>query len=131
MLQGRSEIEWVLKRYPDNMRDRLPSALIDNILWAVAKGVSPNIANCLNTQYELSKSWHGSHEYFDDGVERNRVIHIDPNFKIPDSWRIFPRDRRHPGRISLRDIQARSEQDGWNGKTIQNMVDFAFDNKKG
>ena len=85
---GRDEIEWVMDKYNGKMRKHLPVGLIDNILWAVAETDGPELANSLITQYELSRPSFGSHEYFEDGQERNRVIHLDPNFVVPDEWRM-------------------------------------------
>ena len=86
--KGQDEIEYIMEKYSTQMRERKTKAIIDNILWAVGETDGPEMANALITQYELSRPFYGSHEYFEDGQERNRVIDIDPDFVVPDEWRI-------------------------------------------
>jgi hypothetical protein len=92
--KGQDEIEYIMEKYSTQMREDMPSAIIDNILWAVAETDGPELANALITQYELSRPSNGSHEYFEDGQERNRVIHIDPDFEVPDEWRMKKRKKK-------------------------------------
>lgn len=120
--QGKVDIEWVMKKYPTKMRDKTVGAIVDNILWAVAEGHSPKMANSIITQYELHRPVFGSHEFFIDGVEKNEVIHLDPNFVVPDEWRVYKGDKKHPGGIKP-DVVV-TEQDGWNGRAITALNDY-------
>ena len=101
LAQGRKEIKHWLEKYKGKERDKKVRGLIDNTLWAVAAKEGPEVANSLITQFELHRPAYGSHEWFDDDITRNKVIHLDPNFKVPEDWRIRPGDKRHPGEIKL------------------------------
>ena len=102
--QGRFEIEWVLVKYLDKLRTHKVRGIIDNILWVVSAGDGVECANALILQYDLQYPSGGSHEYFDDGVDRLPVIHLDPNFTIPDEDRIFPGQKNHPGKMRYKEI---------------------------
>ena len=101
LAKGRKDIKAIMDKYPRNMRDKKVRALIDITLWAVAAKEGPEVANSLITQFELSRPANGSHEWFDDDITRNKVIHLDPNFRVPDEDKIFPGDKKHPGEYKL------------------------------
>lgn len=101
LAQGRKEIKYVMDKYPRKMRDKKVKAVIDTILWSVAAKEGPEVANSLITQFDLARPANGSHEWFDDDITRLPVIHLDPNFKVPDEDKIYPGDKRHPGKIKL------------------------------
>ena len=97
--QGREQVKKIMDKYPDKMRDKKVRGMIDNVLWAVGAGAGPKIANSIITQYELNRPANGSHEFFDDDETMGKTIHLDPNFKVPDDEKIYPGDKRHPGKI--------------------------------
>ena len=101
MAQGRKEIKTILSKHKKHMRDKIVRGVIDNILWAVSAKEGPEVANALITQFELSRPANGSHEFFDDDITRNKVIHLSDDFKVPEDWRIRPGDKKHPGDIKL------------------------------
>ncbi len=99
--QGIKDIKYIMSKYPRQMRDKKVRALIDITLWSVAAKEGPDVANGLISQFELNKVFNGSHDWFDSDETLPYVIHIDPNFKIPDEDRIFAGDKRHPGEIKF------------------------------
>lgn len=99
LAQGRKDIKKIMDKYKGKMREKNVRALIDITLWAVAAQEGPELANSLLTQFDLSRPANGSHEPFDDDITRKKVIHLDPNFKVPEEWRVRPGDKRHPGKI--------------------------------
>ncbi len=99
--QGRKDVEWVLERYGRDIRSKKAQAILRTILLGVEESGGPEMANSIIVQYDLSRPYYGSQDWFEDGNDHPHVIHLDPNFKIPDEWRIFPGDKRHPGTIRI------------------------------
>lgn len=99
--QATKDIKSIMDKYPRQMREKKVKALIDITLWGVAAKEGPDVANQLITRFELNRPALGSHEWFDSDETLPHVIHLDPNFKVPDEDKIFPTDKRHPGDIKL------------------------------
>ena len=101
-LKGREAIKEVLNRYPNRLKEEKPRTIIDLILWSVAREDGMELANSLILQFELHESWMGAHTWFDDEATAGHDPHVcDPNWKVPDEWRILPGDERHPGEMKL------------------------------
>jgi hypothetical protein len=69
-------------------------ALIDVTLWGAAEGVGPELANAIITKYELYRPSNGSHEWFYDDNPKVPVRHLDPDARVPDHEKIFPKGKK-------------------------------------
>ena len=99
---GKQYIQRAFDENPRNMRDRKIVGIVNTILWAVATKEGPEVANSLIKMFQLDRPAYGSHEFFDDDVFRGvNVLKLEPNFKVPDSWKIMPGEKNHPGEIKL------------------------------
>lgn len=97
---GKQYIQRAFDENKRNMRDKKVKAIVDQILWSVAKEEGPEVANALIKIFDLNRPAYGSHEYFDDDTFRGvRALQLEPNFKVPDSWKIMPWEENFPGEI--------------------------------
>jgi hypothetical protein len=100
--QGCFDMDVIMAQYMHEMRDKKVQALVSITLLGVVAGCGEKSANLVISKYELSCPSNGSHEWFNDGEDHKRVIHLDPNFTIPDKDRIFPWERGHPAHRSFK-----------------------------
>ncbi len=85
-----TQIECLMAKYRDRMRSRKALALISITLAGLRHGEGDEVANVAITRYHLNSPANGSHKWFGSDTERPRVLDIDPDFVVPEEWKIMP-----------------------------------------